>query len=100
MKQTVRLSTLCLVIVGTVDMLMTILWLKNGGREGNALFSALAHLSLYVFIAGKLLFLFGPIAILEYARRAHPRSAEQGTWLATMLYLVLLTLHIRANFVG
>lgn len=38
---------------------------------------------------GKALLLIVPILLLEYARKRHPKSAEQGTWIAFLAYLTL-----------
>lgn len=97
MNQPVRLSSLCLLLIGAGDLLASVWWIKNGQAEGNPLFAWLSQYGLIVFVIGKLAFLAGPIAILEYARRSHPKSAEQGTWLAALLYLLFLALHMRQS---
>ncbi len=95
----VRASTLCLLIVGMGDLVSSLAWLHAGYGEGNPLFSWLVRTGgSMAFAVGKLVFLAGPIAMLEYARRFRPRTAEYGTWLATLLYLMLLSTHIRTLF--
>lgn len=98
MRSPVRLSTLCLLIVGMADLVTSLIWLHAGYGEGNPLFAWLAHHGSLPFAIGKVLFLAGPIAILEYARKFRPTSAEVGTWAATLLYLLFLGLHVRAMF--
>ncbi|HVT14340.1 MAG TPA: DUF5658 family protein [Fimbriimonadaceae bacterium] len=82
------------------DLITSLMWLHAGQGEGNPLFAWLAGHGSLAFALGKIAFLAGPIAILEYARKFKPRTAEFGTWLATLLYLFLLSTHIRAQFVG
>ncbi|MFI5386848.1 MAG: DUF5658 family protein [Fimbriimonadales bacterium] len=98
MRSPVRLSTLCLLLVGVGDLVVSLRWLHAGHGEGNPLFAWLAHYGSLVFALGKVLFLAGPIAILEYARKYRPVSAEVGTWIATLLYLLFLGAHIRGLF--
>jgi len=94
----VRLSTLCLLIVGMGDLISSLMWLHAGFGEGNLLFAWLAAHGSIWFALGKLLFLAGPIALLEYAYRFRPRTAELGTWLATLLYMLFLFTHIQRLF--
>jgi hypothetical protein len=100
MRERVQLSTLCLLIVGMGDLIVSLLWLHASGPfgEGNPLFSWLARHGSLAFVLGKLAFLAGPIAILEYARQFRPRSAELGTWIATFLYLLFLAVHMRSMY--
>src|SRR4051812_43043373 len=97
MQDRVRLSTLCLLIVGMSDLVTSLMWLNAGYGEGNPLFAWLASHGSIPFACGKIIFLAGPIGIIEYARKTHPRTAEIGTWVATCLYLFLLGSHIRAS---
>lgn len=98
MRSPVRLSTLCLLIVGMSDLVMSLLWLHVGFGEGNPLFAWLAGHGSLAFALGKLAFLAGPIAILEFARRYRPQSAEIGTWVAVVLYILFLGSHLRHMF--
>ena len=100
MRDSVRLSTLCLLLVGMADLVTSLMWLSKGYGEGNPLFAWLASHGSLPFALGKVAFLAGPIAILEYARKFKPRTAEYGTWLATFLYLLLLSTHVRTMFYG
>ena len=100
-REHVRLSTLCLLLVGTGDLIVSLMWLNATGPagEGNPLFQMLAHHGSLPFALGKILFLAGPIGILEFARKYKPRSAEIGTWVATVLYLLFLGVNVWAMFV-
>lgn len=90
----VHLSTLCLATVGLFDLVTSLLWLHNGFGEGNPLFSALAEHGSLAFALGKILFLAGPILILEFVRKRKPFSAEVGTWVAFVLYAGLYASHL------
>ncbi len=94
----VRISTVCLVLVGLADLASSLFWLSRGYGEGNPLFARLAQMGSIPFALGKVAMLAGPILLLEYARKSHPKSADQGTWLATAFYILLLAIHIRAVF--
>ena len=89
---------MCLLIVGTADLIVSLMWLNAGYGEGNPLFAWLAGHGSLAFALGKMAFLAGPIAIIEYARKTKPRFAEQGTWLAVLLYLMFLSTHVRHTF--
>lgn len=89
-----HLSTALLVSVGLFDLLTTIAWLNMGGQEGNRYFARLWEQSPPAFVAMKLVFLFGPVAILEWARKKSPKSAEQGTWLAFGFYVLFWGSHV------
>jgi len=88
-RRIVHLSTVLLVVIGLVDLISTIAWLELGGHEGNPLFRGLLNHGVAAFALGKIVFLAGPIAILEYARRKAPHSAEAGTWIAFGFYALL-----------
>lgn len=90
----VHLSTLCLLTIGTFDLLTTLMWLKIGGLEGNPLFAGFAMHSPLRLVGAKLAFLFGPVLLLEFARRYRPRSAELGTWVAAIGYAYLYVSHL------
>lgn len=85
----IHLSTSLLIIIGLVDLASTIAWLRIGGVEGNPLFAPLLYHGIETFAFAKLVFLAGPIAVLEYARTKHPHSAEAGTWIAFVFYFAL-----------
>jgi hypothetical protein len=85
-----------LLTVGAFDLVTTLVWLNMGHAEGNPLFAWLAGYGGFALVGGKLLFLFGPVLILEWARVRRPVSAEIGTWLALILYLWLYVGHLRA----
>lgn len=84
-----KLSTAVLLAIGSVDLVSTMVWLENGGREGNPTFERLWEYGPLHFVAGKFLFLLGPIVILEIVRQYRSRTAEQGTWIAAGAYLFL-----------
>jgi hypothetical protein len=95
MDEKVRLSTLCLLIVGVSDLILSLIWLNAGYGEGNPLFAWLARYGSIPFAMGKIIFLAGPIGIIEFARKTHPRTAELGTWTAVALYMLFLLTHVR-----
>lgn len=94
----VHLSTLCLVTIGLFDLVTTMMLLNQGFGESNPIFGPLLRLGGPVFVLAKILFLAGPILILEYARTKHPKSAEQGTWIAFIAYSALYLSHLLRHF--
>lgn len=93
-QERVHLSTVCLLTIGTFDLVTTLMWLNRGGIEGNPLFAQIATYGSIPLVAAKLAFLFGPILILEFARRFRPASAEIGTWIAFAAYAYLYIGHL------
>lgn len=83
-----------LLTIGTFDLLSTLMWLRIGGAEGNPLFAGYAMSSPLVLVGVKLPFLFGPVLMLEFARRYRPVTAEIGTWVAAIAYLYLYVSHL------
>jgi len=94
LNKPVHLSTLCLVTLGLFDLVSTILLFGRGFGEGNPLFSWLAAMGPFPFVCGKVVFLVGPILILEYARKTRPETAEVGTWAAFVVYATLYVLQL------
>ncbi len=94
----VQLSTICLVTVALFDLVTTMMLLNQGFGESNPLFASLLRYGGGVFVFAKVIFLVGPILILEYARTKHPRSAEQGTWIAFAAYTLLYVAHLVRHF--
>lgn len=94
LNQPVRLSTLCLVTLGLFDLVTTVLLLGRGMGEGNPIFSRLLQYGPWAFVLGKALFLAGPILIIEYARKSHPTTAEQATWIAFVAYAALYVVQL------
>ncbi len=93
LKGHVRLSTACLVTIGLVDLIFTIMLFGRGFGEGNPLFRGLLHtFGPTGFIGGKVVFIVGPVLLLEYVRTKNPKSAEQGTWLAVVVYFAMLAI--------
>ncbi len=93
LKGKVHLSTLCLVTLGLTDLFFTIALLGRGYGEGNPIFRALLrNFGPVGFVAGKVLLLAGPVLLLEFVRTRHPKSAEQGTWIAFIAYFAMLAL--------
>lgn len=91
----VHLSTLCLVLLATFDLVTTLFWLHIGFGEGNPLFAAIAaRFGGIGFAIAKLVFVFVPVAILEYARTKRPTTAEIGTWVAFLAYGFLYLRHL------
>jgi uncharacterized protein DUF5658 len=88
------LSTIVLLTIATFDLVTTLLWLTKGQMEGNQFFAMLASHGLVVLVLGKLVFLFIPVAMLEYARSKRPLSGEIGTWIAAAGYAYLYVGHI------
>jgi len=89
----IRLSTVVLITIGVFDLVTTLMLLGLGMHEGNPFFAQYAQSPL-ALAATKILFLAGPIALLEFARKYSPRSAEQGTWVAAGAYFTLYVLHL------
>ncbi|HVL38659.1 MAG TPA: DUF5658 family protein [Fimbriimonadaceae bacterium] len=96
----VHTSTAVLVTIGLFDLVTTLMWLNQGFGEGNPLFRWLASHGTAPFVLGKILFLVGPVLLLEYARKTHPKSAEQGTWIAAGFYLLFYGSHVAALLRG
>lgn len=94
LNRPVRLSTACLATLGLFDLVSTVALFGRSFSEGNPIFSRLAHLGPWAFVLGKAIFLAGPILILEFARKSHPRSAEQATWIAFAAYAFLYVLQL------
>ncbi len=92
------MSTLCLVTLACFDLITTLLLLKMGMQEANPLFSPLLRVGVWAFILGKIAFVVGPILIIEWARKKHPTTAEQATWIAFGAYLILYVRHIATLF--
>ena len=94
LAQRVQLSTLVLVTIAMFDLVTTMMLLSQGFGESNPIFGRLAEYGAGPFVAGKLIFVIGPILLLEYVRKSHPRSAEQGTWIAAGFYGMLYIMHL------
>ncbi|MBN9500867.1 MAG: hypothetical protein J0H02_03700 [Armatimonadetes bacterium] len=90
----VHLSTLCLVTLGLFDLVTTVMLFGRGFGEGNPLFAWLAGQGPWHFVFGKAIFLVLPVLALEYVRKRHPHSAEQGTWIAFIAYATLYVLQL------
>ena len=97
--QRVNLSTLVLVTIAMFDLVTTMMLLSQGFGESNPLFAGLVGYGPGVFVGAKLVFLVGPILLLEYVRKSHPRSAEQGTWIAAGFYGMLYVMHLVRHLV-
>lgn len=95
----VHLSTLCLVVLATFDLVTTLFWLHIGFGEGNPFFAAIAaRFGGIGFAIAKLIFVFVPVGILEYARTKRPTTAELGTWVAFLAYGFLYLRHLVQYF--
>lgn len=98
LRKSVQLSTLCLVTVALFDLVTTMMLLSAGFGESNPLFSYLLRFGSLAFVLAKVAFLAGSILILEYVRERHPKSAEQGTWIAFFAYSALYVTHLVRHF--
>lgn len=96
LQRRVRTSTKVLVGIAMFDLLLTLALLRLGMAEGNPFFARLLEHGERPFIAGKVLFVVGPVLLLEWARTRAPKSAEQGTWIAAGFYALLLGTHLVA----
>lgn len=96
LQNRVHKSTKVLVAIAMFDLVLTLALLRVGMAEGNPLFAWLLQYGERPFIAGKVLFVVGPVLMLEWARTRAPRSAERGTWIAAVLYVLLLGTHLTA----
>lgn len=94
----VHTSTVVLVTIAMFDLVTTLMLLNQGFGESNPIFAPLVARGSLVFSLGKLLFLAVPVLILEFARKHHPKSAEQGTWIAAIAYGTLYLLHLVRHF--
>lgn len=83
-----------LVTIAMFDLVTTMMLLNQGFGESNPIFAPLLRFGGFAFVCGKLFFLILPILLLEFVRLKHPRSAEQGTWLAAIAYAVLYISHL------
>lgn len=90
----VHLSTLALVTVSMFDLVTTLIWLHVGQAEGNPVFNYFARRGSFPLVGAKLVFLIGPVLLLEYARKKRPLSAEIGTWVAAVGYGYLWAAHV------
>lgn len=94
LKGKVYLSTLALTTIGLFDLVTTLILIELGVKEGNPLFRWFLSYGPFHFAIAKVVFLAGPIAMLEYARQHKPRLAEVGTWTSFCLYAMLYVGHI------
>jgi hypothetical protein len=90
----VHLSTLCLLTIGTFDLVTTLMWLHAGNGEGNPVFGYFVQFGSLALVGAKLAFLFGPVLLLELARKHRPLTAELGTWVAVAGYAYLYVGHL------
>lgn len=94
LKGKVHISTLALATLGLVDLISSMILFSIGMREANPFFGPLFNLSPLYFSIAKVIFLGGPILLLEYSRKHRPWSAEIGTWVAFVLYFYILVSHL------
>jgi len=96
MRQTYILATLGLIDLATTMALVS----RCGAAEANPLMATLLSRGLFVFIFGKITFLFGPLAVLEWSRRANPVFVARAGSSAIAAYIVLYAAGIiRANII-
>ena len=94
MNGRVHLSTVVLATIGAIDLVSTLMLMNVGAREANPIFGPLAAYGSLPFALAKLVFLIGPILLLEFVRTKHPQTAEQGTWVAAGAYFLLYATHL------
>lgn len=94
----VHLSTVCLVTIALFDLVTTMMLLNQGFGESNPLFGPLLRYGGAAFVLAKVVFIVGPVLLLEFVRLRHPKSAEQGTWIAFAAYAVLYVAHLVRHF--
>ncbi|HEY9778372.1 MAG TPA: DUF5658 family protein [Planktothrix sp.] len=84
-----------ILIIGTIDLFVTVVLLHGGtADEANPLFHRLLSHGLPVFVLIKAASLIGPVAIFEYARKAHPEFVRKAQWFTIIAYLVLYVLGV------
>lgn len=78
-----------LIGIGVADLISTLFFvLCRGGKEANPLMNFFLAQSVVAFIMAKiLLFMFAPLAVLEWARRRRPQFVRAMTRLAIFAYL-------------
>lgn len=79
-----------LAAIGLADLVTTLVWIdRDGAHEANPLFAFFWQQGVLTFVAAKVLFLFGPLFILEWARRQQGRFVLLASRTAIVAYLVL-----------
>jgi multisubunit Na+/H+ antiporter MnhB subunit len=94
LKRPIHASTVVLTSIALVDMITSLILFRMGYTEANHLFRWLLHFGVAAFVGFKFVFLAIPILVLEYARTINPKSAEQGTWLAVLLYCAFYAINL------
>lgn len=94
LKRPIHASTIVLTSIALIDMITSLVLFRMGYREANHLFRWLLQFGIPAFVGFKFLFLAIPIVLLEYARIHRPKSAEQGTWLAVVLYCAFYAMNL------
>jgi hypothetical protein len=94
-------QTYILAMLGLIDLVTTTALVSRcGAAEANPLMAALLSRGLWVFVMVKITMLFGPLAVLEWSRRANPGFVAKAGSTAIAGYVVLyLAGVIRANII-
>jgi hypothetical protein len=81
--------------IGLADLIATIVFIeRHGAHEANPIFRILWDLGPLAFIGAKILFLAGPIAILEWARRHNPQFVLRASQAVIVAYIACYGLGI------
>ena len=76
--------------LGLADLITTIVFIEHhGAEEANPLFRHLWEMGMFAFIAGKLMLIACPLAVLEWARKRRPRFTMRALRGGIAGYLVL-----------
>ncbi len=76
-----------LVVISIADLIITLVLLTKGAVEANPWMKSYLIMGVGYFILVKVMFVVGPIAILEWARRHRPQFVKQMSRLAIAAYL-------------
>lgn len=76
--------------IGLADLITTIIFIReHGAQEANPLFRHYWEMGLAAFIAAKFVCLFGPLLVLEWARKRNPKFVLRALRGAIAAYLVM-----------
>lgn len=76
-----------LIVICIADLIITLALLTKGAVEANPWMKSYLEMGVGYFILIKVMFVIGPIAILEWARRHRPQFVKQMSRLAIAAYL-------------
>ena len=76
--------------IGIADLISTIVFIRqHGAKEANPLFRHYWEMGLFNFVAAKAVMLFGPLLILEWARRSKPQLVRRSLQCAIAGYVLM-----------